>query len=347
MKWQRFLNDYYYFKVNKMGVIIYDFADGGDSVSGTNDNRTLIEQFGQAILEIGSIFGGKISFPLDVVSAGSVAEGLDSILNSQVIEEIKDISKQIETLNNGNQSRDNLSLAARCFHHDSNNLYSHIYFSYHNVRMKLRTLEGNPHMLEKPSFVNGLYSDIEHFRLLALSIAYLASGGTDARFLAHVDSSQLEYLLGRKRDSEFSLIRRGIRQSGLIPSTVYFAVHQLAKNSKSDYKTDYKESTGHGVLSIQDEGPGLLDRETKGHLPADRIHEIFLEYTTKSKNGGLGLQVAKRLMELSHGWIGVISRAGDGNVYSYSTSTGKLECLGPMPGYKGAGFRLYFPRVAK
>lgn len=307
-------------------------------------NLLRIKEFGEVVLQIGSVFDGKLPFPLDAVSTQSVAESLDRLVDSEILEGIKRISEQMELLNEGNKSSDDVSLAARGFHHDSNNLYNHIYFGYHRVHNKLKTFKDNPKMREKATFVNGLYSDFEHFRLLALSIAYLASSGADSRFVTYVDASQLEYLLGRKRNNNFVLKRRGIKQKGSIPSPVYAAANQLAKNAKSDYTVRYAESNKQGILTIKDAGTGLVD--TSGEqLPADRFHEIYGDFTTRGKDGGLGLQVAKRLMEFSKGYIEVKSRARDGNVYVHSTLTGRVECLGSLPEFKGAEFKLYFPKA--
>jgi two-component system sensor histidine kinase AtoS len=74
--------------------------------------------------------------------------------------------------------------------------------------------------------------------------------------------------------------------------------------------TDQNGRTAMGLVTLRDNGCGISD---------DRISKIFNPfYTSKSNGTGLGLGIAKKVLDAHRGTIEVSSRAGEGTEFRVS-----------------------------
>jgi len=81
-----------------------------------------------------------------------------------------------------------------------------------------------------------------------------------------------------------------------------------------------RESTGEAIVSVSDDGPGIPS-ET-----ADQVFDLF--FTTKAQGTGVGLAMAKRLVEQQGGRLEVASRPREGTEFRV--------VLGPMSATRSA-----------
>lgn len=175
------------------------------------------------------------------------------------------------------------------------------------------------------------------FRLIGITGAYIASGG-NARFEETIPTSQLELLL-----SDVSKYRISIDSSeGIVKTPEYVALHQIVKNARGNFVVVYREGERWAKLSCQDQGPGIC-YENGTPLPPEKLPMVFGNFSTR-KNGGLGLQFTKRLIELRKGDIEIISSPVYGHASEYSTLT-RMSRIIQEPGFNGTRFTLYFPRT--
>jgi len=70
---------------------------------------------------------------------------------------------------------------------------------------------------------------------------------------------------------------------------------------------------GGVAFSVQDRGPGIPDEEKKAIF--EKFYRIGSEQTRSSKGTGLGLYIAKRLVDAHGGRIWVSDRAGGGTIF--------------------------------
>lgn len=76
------------------------------------------------------------------------------------------------------------------------------------------------------------------------------------------------------------------------------------------------------VISISDNGPGI---------PADVLDRIFYPYfTTKTKGTGIGLAMARKIVEAHHGVIDVTSGAGEGATFTIRLPLGPQDDGRPL-----------------
>ena len=69
-----------------------------------------------------------------------------------------------------------------------------------------------------------------------------------------------------------------------------------------------QEGSDDAVITVSDNGPGI---------PAEHLPNIFRPfYTTKGNGTGLGLSLARRIVEEHHGRIEVTSSSGKGTTFS-------------------------------
>ena len=278
--------------------------------------RLIVQEFGDRILGLGdpfqrnlwpSIYDGNVETAEQFLSEISVPE-VNSIGNSQM---------HIIFEREGYHRENDVLLAARLLTHDTVALYD-------RFNLYLTTFHRIAGNSEDPNFLNRLIKNLIKFRLFGTSGAYLASGGEE-RFETVIPGSQLERLIrhGARHNINFQ------SPSLNVPSPIYVAICQIVKNAEGEIIVKMKEDDGYVSISVTDNGPGI--RDIDGHpLPEDRLHEIFYRFTTK-KEGGLGLQVVRRLAQLRSGYVNVTTKTEGNKPISYST------LFGPIPAEKFDG----------
>ncbi len=103
------------------------------------------------------------------------------------------------------------------------------------------------------------------------------------------------------------------RNGGIIDQTNYLEpVVSLAQYLDEQF-AEYLE------IEIADSGPGIPEKEK------NRIFEPY--YTTKSNGTGMGLAIAKKIIEDHHGSIEVHGKSGLGAVFRFSLPVAKEEEL--------------------
>ena len=202
-----------------------------------------------------------------------------------------------------------------------------------------------------------------YYRMFGITMGYLATSG-NKKFQRNIPLSQLQYLLSpipRKENglNEITDSMHGFENDQTEITNIDFVVlAQIVKNASSKFDIEYSESKTHHVITFQDYGTGILDNDGKA-LPPDRMHEIFGSFSTTG--GGLGLQIADRLMQLRGGYIEVISTTPEWGSIRYSTlRTHQGDALDPhnlevksnssgrddatMSPFIGTRFKLFIPK---
>jgi signal transduction histidine kinase len=95
------------------------------------------------------------------------------------------------------------------------------------------------------------------------------------------------------------------------------AVKFTAKNSTVSVSTEKSEM--HAVIRITDQGPGISKEDRS--LIFDRFHRV--QSTAGIAGTGLGLPIARELIELHHGSIAVESEVGRGSTFAISLPLSK------------------------
>ncbi len=95
------------------------------------------------------------------------------------------------------------------------------------------------------------------------------------------------------------------------------AVKFTAKNSTVSVSTEISDM--HVVIRITDQGPGIPKEDRK--LIFDRFHRV--QSTAGIAGTGLGLPIARELIELHHGSIAVESEVGKGSTFAISLPLSK------------------------
>jgi signal transduction histidine kinase len=100
----------------------------------------------------------------------------------------------------------------------------------------------------------------------------------------------------------------GIHQ--VILNIVNIAIEAVHANSGAiTIKTNFNEIDQEAIISIGDNGPGIPPSEI------DKVFEIF--HSTKGHGGtGLGLAVAKKIVDEHNGHLDVISHPGEGTIFN-------------------------------
>jgi signal transduction histidine kinase len=70
------------------------------------------------------------------------------------------------------------------------------------------------------------------------------------------------------------------------------------------------------ILSVRDEGEGIPASEQEKVF--DRFHRVDASLTSKAGGTGLGLYIAKRLVEAMSGRLWLVSRPAAGSTFSFS-----------------------------
>ncbi len=94
-------------------------------------------------------------------------------------------------------------------------------------------------------------------------------------------------------------------------------------------------SSGTVTFAVRDRGPGVSLEERD--VIFDRFHQTESS-AAHSEGAGLGLYIAKQLVEAMGGWIGVESEPGDGATFAVTIPTARnLEVPAPLSGAGRAG----------
>ena len=95
---------------------------------------------------------------------------------------------------------------------------------------------------------------------------------------------------------------------------VFNAVQAMPYGGDLVVTTALDDETNLAVLEITDTGVGI---------PADKLEQIFAPfYTDKSRGTGLGLCIARSIIEKHGGRIAVRSRPGDGSTFTVTLPAG-------------------------
>ena len=104
---------------------------------------------------------------------------------------------------------------------------------------------------------------------------------------------------------------------------------------ESDQLRADSRSTGTVTFAVRDRGPGVSLEERD--VIFDRFHQTESS-AAHSEGAGLGLYIARQLVEAMGGWIGVESDPGDGATFAVTIPTARnLEVPAPLSGAGRAG----------
>ncbi len=302
----------------------------------TRLEKLIIEELAPAVSELPDISNEGWNLPVDGGIADKVRAAITSIIGRNQHHAIFKITDYVRnTCNDINSGGVGVILAARLYGHDLRNLQG----IFHG---NMQLLETDLNKIYDIKFLNHLICTMTNFRMFGVTMAYLASNG-DPRFISKISASQIPYLL-RSHQSTGN-IGCLVIEDCIIQSPEYIALFEIAKNAPTSYILRIRKNS-HIVISVHDNGEGICYKaEGKSEpipLPPEKMHEIFEGLTAKEK-GGVGLQVAKRLMELRGGHIVVETKTQNSPYHwIYSTETQK-ESPFCSSGKPGTTFTLYTP----
>lgn len=133
-------------------------------------------------------------------------------------------------------------------------------------------------------------------------------------------------------------------ENGFILNPEYLALWEIIKNAidfEQPPELQIRETDKYVVISLEDNGPGILD-EGGQPLRLERIHEIFGDFSTTGT--GLGLNLAKRFVELREGYIEVSTKCEGYPAIKYDTKTNQ-PTLVTQELKRGSNFVIYIPRL--
>ena len=293
--------------------------------------RFILSEFAPAVAELPDILGqGKQS--LDQIIAHP-QEILSLAIEGKKYHDIAEMARYLtQTGNLSDFRRKNLPLGVRLYKHDLKNLHAEFYG-------QMQLLELDPDKIDDAKFASGLLCLMANFRLFGITMGYLASDGNE-KYTSKIFSPQIPCLLNAV--SGHGLQSSSIQESA-IRSPVYIAIFEAAKNTPTPYRLVIKKGANI-TISIHDDGKGICyyDCGKEKPLPLERLPEIFEGFTTRA-DGGLGLQVAKRLIELRNGHIVVETKTDKSPFhFVYSTETG-VPCQVLTSGKTGTTFTFCVP----
>ncbi|GEM_PF-6560477 len=296
-------------------------------------------RFGQEVLKIlPDMFERGITFP---VTEDDERRFLET-LNLKAIREFTYSVHDFAAEHRGKARRKNLKLALSMSGHDLNNLVG--------IFGTICSAYSNRKVVNLPEH---FFRNYTNYRTLVLTMADLGLGGAPA-YVTEIPVSQLEYLLYQGRIN--LKVTTTIPESRTITSREYVSLYQLVQNvppvpeRKVSVEIEVYRNKGGSLLVVRDNGPGILDQEDKP-ISAERLPEIFGEYSTKKAGGGWGLQLVKALVELptlcrrgtEKGYVSVSTKSEGGPASFYSTSDGISRTL-ERELTPGTEFKLHFNR---
>jgi signal transduction histidine kinase len=95
-------------------------------------------------------------------------------------------------------------------------------------------------------------------------------------------------------------------------------VDNAVKFSSAPVEVAVLQHGGGAVVEVRDRGPGIAPEETERIF--DPFHQVGGAMKRRQEGVGLGLYVARRLVEAMGGTLGVRSTPGEGSVFSVSLS---------------------------
>lgn len=291
-------------------------------------------------------------------------QGIEGSLDMKVYPSISKSLKNMYEIYQNYQTEihGDLALASRMFDYNLRgimNVISNGVYGNHEFK-KNREQKANNRSLRQDYFALGedsIQSFFDHlalFRIFGLSMAYLASGGENEKFLVNIPYHDVKLLLDRFKPQtvchddkrkvmmnfpgydgvEYRPLQRQVEgcntkelsfslpRNGYIMNPEFIALWEIVKNAV-DFETSPRiEIKDHKIqwntvnyFKVIDNGSGILD-ETGNPLDYKRLPEIFGDFSTK--NGGLGLQLAQRLINLRKGKISVETSWNGIDSFSYS-----------------------------
>lgn len=126
---------------------------------------------------------------------------------------------------------------------------------------------------------------------------------------------QKSVLLRRRLDPDLpAILMDGEQMYQVVFNIVFNAVQAMPYGGDLVVTTALDDETNLAVLEITDTGVGI---------PADKLEQIFAPfYTDKSRGTGLGLCIARSIIEKHGGRIAVRSRPGDGSTFTVTLPAG-------------------------
>ena len=328
---------------------------------------------GEVILGFPDFFENGLSFPLDSNSfkkartlitkelCSDVEEFLNSLddlyskeeIESMIFDEDQVIDTSdlvfVDAIKEKNCTAD-ASLARRLYGHDVRGLCSLVGFAFNPFRAHYKTGAKAPHTLKK---TNDFHYYFSIFRLFCSSMAFLATH--DEKYNFPIPIQQVAYII-KDRINMKDKINNGL--TGNISASDFVTFFQFATNAhKKGRGINFYQEGDYAVMSIADKGKGIREKIEYGPaptykkiygapLPVERIPELFEDFTTHvydgEKTGGLGLQIAKRLADLTGRYITVKTKAGRGQTLFYDTRETEAV-ISKERMRQGTEFKLYIP----
>jgi hypothetical protein len=279
----------------------------------------------QELLEEVGYCGVHIEIPLELMPCirsrkrtGISQQSIDNVLKNLELLPARPI-ELCRTMENLELSgAGDVKLASRLIDHDFSNTFYEIESMTRDAPLKN---------------VRMLVSVVLNTKAAYMAQGYLASGG-DPYFTFTIPMPNLPGML--------SAIRKGIDYKippqGELPSPAYSALTQVVRNSPTDplVQVELGEKT---IVKVSDKGWGIQGLDSKPIQP-ENISKIF--YGQSTKGSGLGLQIARRLLYLLGGYIGVSTTYLDQTI-TYDTQTKKPQVLNNKT--IGTQFMLYVPQL--
>ncbi len=289
--------------------------------------KGLILELGDIVLEWPDVFARGWNLPLE----GEKLEEARTYVDLSFLERISITKNGLLRIPTEYPTSltDDVSLAVRINRHDLGNINNK--FLLQAVVFPSRLKKEKPISDDE---LTDFYTYMTLSRIFLSTMAYVASGGNE-KYLVNVPLNQVGYLLEKMSKEGNKKKYFGFSSSirGNIISAEFVALHQFLKNAlqqtdkiepvEEALVTDYVPSPQVRIYDDKDEGYRILSvQDSGGGVPKEIIPYIFLGRTTKEEGTGLGLTLARRIAELSGGYVGVETRGKDRKIWDYSTATG-------------------------
>jgi two-component system phosphate regulon sensor histidine kinase PhoR len=225
----------------------------------------------------------------------------------------------------------------------------------HELRTPLTPLKGFLTSLIKGTVEDSPEARAEYYRIMANQVDRLerlindlleASRIESGKSLVESRSLDLAAVLGAQV-AEFASAHpdRSIILSPTLPVMVSadpLRLEQVASNlianackyspAGSTVTVSISRTPSHAIVNVRDEGEGIpLSEQDKVF---ERFHRVENGLTRRTGGAGLGLYIAKRLVEAMSGRVWVVSRPGVGSTFSFSLPLEEAEdhaASGPTP----------------
>jgi signal transduction histidine kinase len=254
-------------------------------------------------------------------------EELREKIDLKEVQAINNMTKEIDEQGRTYQGSDDTKLAAQIPGHDLLNVSC-------ILRGQIELFEDLP----TPEDADNILRLATEYKAHCLAMVYLASNNNQDQPIKdpyYVSVEHLPEILGKR-------FARYCVNTKQIPPTITMAdlacLLQFIKNA-GKYGTIIRgKDTGiYNSIEVISDSP-LVD-ENGNPLPKERIPELFGSFSTKGRIG-VGLQIAKRLMELQEGFIGVETQGEDNIRYEYNTQSNRVSIVPSRE--KGTVFRIMY-----